>query len=89
MQCRNNSTKQVVGGDIRLTSEALKTAFSEGLMDSGANVIDLGMTGTEEIYFATSHLKADGGIGSNRKPQPDGLQWHETDQRRTKTNIGI
>lgn len=52
----------VVGGDIRLTSEALKTALSEGLMDSGANVIDLGMTGTEEIYFATSHLKADGGI---------------------------
>ncbi len=52
----------VVGGDIRLTSEALKAALSEGLMDSGANVIDLGMTGTEEIYFATSHLKADGGI---------------------------
>ncbi len=52
----------VVGGDIRLTSETLKTALSEGLMDSGANVIDLGMTGTEEIYFATSHLKADGGI---------------------------
>ena len=52
----------VVGGDIRLTSESLKQALSNGLMDSGANVIDLGMTGTEEIYFATFHLGVDGGV---------------------------
>ena len=52
----------VVGGDIRLTSELLKLSLSNGLMDSGVDVIDLGMTGTEEIYFATSHLKLDGGI---------------------------
>ncbi len=52
----------VVGGDIRLTSETLKTSLSEGLMDAGVNVIDLGMTGTEEIYFATSYLQVDGGI---------------------------
>jgi len=52
----------VVGGDVRLTSEALKNALTEGLRDSGVNVTDLGMTGTEEIYFATSYLKMDGGI---------------------------
>lgn len=52
----------VVGGDIRLTSNELKMALAEGLMDCGIDVIDLGMTGTEEIYFATSHLNADGGI---------------------------
>ena len=52
----------VVGGDIRLTSEALKQALSEGLMAGGTNVIDLGLAGTEHIYFATSHLKCDGGI---------------------------
>ncbi len=52
----------VVGGDIRLTSEELTQALSNGLMDAGVNVIDLGMTGTEEIYFATSHLQVDGGI---------------------------
>jgi len=52
----------VVGGDIRLSSEALKKSLSNGLMDSGVDVIDLGMTGTEEIYFAVSHLKVDGGI---------------------------
>ncbi len=52
----------VVGGDVRLTSEALKLALANGLMDAGVNVIDLGLTGTEEVYFATFHLKVDGGI---------------------------
>ncbi len=52
----------VVGGDVRLTSESLKAALTEGLRDSGATVTDIGMTGTEEIYFATSHLGMDGGI---------------------------
>ncbi len=52
----------VVGGDVRLTSSALKLSLSNGLMDMGVNVIDLGMTGTEEIYFATFHLGVAGGI---------------------------
>lgn len=52
----------VVGGDVRLTSSALKVALSNGLRDEGVDVIDLGMTGTEEVYFATSHLQVDGGI---------------------------
>ena len=52
----------VVGGDIRHSSESLKQALANGLMASGVNVIDLGMTGTEEIYFATFHLGVDGGI---------------------------
>ncbi len=54
--------KVVVGGDIRLTSEELKQALSNGLLDGGSDVIDLGLAGTEHIYFATSHLKCDGGI---------------------------
>ena len=52
----------VLGGDIRLTSEALKAALSEGIRDAGADVIDIGMVGTEEVYFATSFLNACGGI---------------------------
>lgn len=52
----------VVGGDVRLTSAALKDALAEGLQDAGVNVIDLGLTGTEEVYFATFHLGVDGGI---------------------------
>ncbi|MFZ1388636.1 MAG: phosphomannomutase CpsG [Thiolinea sp.] len=54
--------KVVMGRDVRLTSEALKQALTQGLMDSGIDVIDLGMTGTEEVYFATFHLDVDGGI---------------------------
>ena len=52
----------VLGGDVRLTSEALKLALSDGIRDAGAYVVDIGMVGTEEVYFATSHLNADGGI---------------------------
>ncbi|MDQ5768381.1 phosphomannomutase CpsG [Thiothrix subterranea] len=52
----------VVGGDVRLTSETLKLALANGLQDAGVNVIDIGITGTEEIYFATFHLGVDGGI---------------------------
>jgi len=52
----------VVGGDVRLTSEALKMALAQGLMDAGTDVLDIGLSGTEEIYFATFHLGIDGGI---------------------------
>lgn len=52
----------VVGGDIRLTSNTLKLALANGLQDEGVNIIDLGMTGTEEIYFATSFLNVCGGV---------------------------
>lgn len=52
----------VLGADVRLTSEPLKQALAKGLMDAGADVIDIGMTGTEEVYFAAFHLDVDGGI---------------------------
>jgi len=52
----------VLGGDVRLTSEALKHALANGIRDTGADVIDIGMVGTEEVYFATSYLQVDGGI---------------------------
>ncbi len=51
-----------VGGDVRLSSNELKAALAKGLMDGGADVIDLGMTGTEETYFAAFHLDVDGAI---------------------------
>ncbi|WP_187496841.1 phosphomannomutase CpsG [Erwinia aphidicola] len=52
----------VVGGDARLTSESLKQSLASGLQDSGVDVLDIGLAGTEEIYFATWHLDLDGGI---------------------------
>jgi phosphomannomutase len=58
----SNAKNVVVGGDVRETSEALKLAVAKGLQDGGCNVTDIGMVGTEEIYFATSNLNMDGGI---------------------------
>ncbi len=52
----------VVGGDVRETSESLKQAVAKGITDAGTNVIDIGMVGTEEVYFATKHYGVDGGI---------------------------
>lgn len=54
--------KVVIGCDIRQSSEEIKQATIKGLLDAGCEVIDLGMTGTEEVYFYTSHYAADGGI---------------------------
>ncbi|MGU3415462.1 colanic acid biosynthesis phosphomannomutase CpsG [Enterobacteriaceae bacterium C34A] len=52
----------VLGGDVRLTSESLKMALAKGLRDAGVDVLDIGLSGTEEIYFATFYLGVDGGI---------------------------
>ena len=52
----------VVGHDARASSPALKLALVDGLRDRGAGVIDIGLCGTEEVYFATGHLDAAGGI---------------------------
>ena len=52
----------VLGRDCRASSEALARAVAEALMAEGAEVLDLGLSGTEEMYFATSFFAADGGI---------------------------
>ncbi|PWV59583.1 phosphomannomutase [Plasticicumulans acidivorans] len=57
----------VVGFDVRLQSPALAAAVSRGLLDGGVDVVDIGLCGTEEVYFQTFHrqqkgLPVDGGI---------------------------
>ena len=52
----------VVGQDVRPTSPVLTAALIRGLTEGGADVLDLGLCGTEEVYFATSYARADGGI---------------------------
>lgn len=52
----------VVGYDVRLTSLQISEALGNGLMDGGVDVHDLGLCGTEEVYFATAHFEMDGGI---------------------------
>ncbi len=52
----------VVGYDIRESSPILAEAVGRGLQRSGVKVLDIGLGGTEQVYFATPHLQAGGGI---------------------------
>ena len=54
--------KVVVGYDIRLTSQELCQALTNGLRSQGVDVYNIGQSGTEEIYFSTFHENMDGGI---------------------------
>jgi phosphomannomutase len=57
-----SAKRVVVGRDIRLSSEALTDAVCRGLTDSGVDVYDIGICGTEGVYFATFDGGYDGGI---------------------------
>lgn len=52
----------VLGHDIRESSLMLYLSLMNGLLDSGVDVILLGLCGTEEVSYQTSALKTDGGI---------------------------
>jgi phosphomannomutase/phosphomannomutase/phosphoglucomutase len=52
----------IVGRDIRFSSESLCRALTKGLADSGVDVFNIGLCGTEQVYFATFFKKMDGGI---------------------------
>ena len=52
----------VTGRDVRLSSASLQQAVGEGLRAAGRDVIDIGLCGTEEVYFQTAHRKAAGGV---------------------------
>ncbi len=54
--------KFIVGRDCRLSSEGLCEALTQGLTHAGANVVDIGVCGTEMVYFATFAQKMDGGV---------------------------
>ena len=52
----------VVGRDVRLSSRPIADALMRGLAESGVHVYDIGLCGTEQVYFSTAHLGAGGGI---------------------------
>jgi len=73
-----NAKKVVIGHDIRKSSEALSESLAKGLNDAGADVIDIGLCGTEMIYYATPALDADGGImitASHNPPEYNGMKF--------------
>src|SRR5918992_2504062 len=51
-----------VGRDMRLSSPSMAKAVIEGAADAGADVLDVGMVGTEMVYFAVGELGLDGGV---------------------------
>jgi phosphomannomutase len=82
----------VLGGDIRLTSKSLKLALARGLQDEGVNITDLGMTGTEEIYFATKHLNMCGGVEVTASHNPmdyNGMKLVREDSKPISGDTGL
>lgn len=84
--------KVVVGHDIRLSSEAIKAAVSNGLRDAGVDVYDIGLCGTEEIYFATSHAEMDGGIAVTASHNPkdyNGMKFVREESKPISGDTGL
>jgi len=70
--------KIVIGYDIRKSSVEISEALKNGITDSGVDVIDIGLCGTEMIYFSTPHFNADGGImitASHNPPEYNGMKF--------------
>ncbi len=70
--------KIVIGHDIRKSSEEISNALAKGLTESGVDVIDIGLCGTEMVYYATPALNADGGImitASHNPPEYNGMKF--------------
>lgn len=73
-----NCKSIVIGRDVRKSSPAISNALANGIMDAGCDVIDLGLCGTEMIYFGTPFLNADGGVmitASHNPPEYNGLKF--------------
>jgi phosphomannomutase len=81
-----------VGRDIRLTSGELANALKRGLMDGGCDVSDIGLCGTEGVYFATFAYKLDGGImvtASHNPPDYNGMKLVREDSRPISADTGL
>ena len=59
-----------VGRDMRLSAPSMSEAVMSGAADAGAEVLDLGLVGTEMVYFAVGELGLDGGIAVTASHNP-------------------
>ena len=72
------SVTVAVGGDSRLSTPAIKDMLIQGLIDSGADVADIGMAATPVVYFAAYKLGYDYGIavtGSHLGKEFNGMKF--------------
>jgi phosphomannomutase/phosphomannomutase/phosphoglucomutase len=84
--------KVIVGRDIRLSSEELCNALTQGLLDSGVDVYDIGLCGTEVVYFATFAKEMDGGImvtASHNPPDYNGMKFVREGSRPISGDTGL
>jgi len=82
----------VVGRDIRATSQTLSAALIRGLNDSGVNVTDIGLCGTEGVYFATFSEGMDGGVmvtASHNPPDYNGMKFVREGSRPISADTGL
>ena len=82
----------VVGCDIRLSSNELVSALSQGLVYGGAEVLDIGLCGTEEVYYATGALDADGGImvtASHNPAEYNGMKFVRRESKPISSDTGL
>ncbi len=82
----------VVGRDMRLSSGEFADAVSRGLTDAGVDVLDIGLCGTEMVYFATSFLNANGGImvtASHNPADYNGVKLVREDARPISADTGL
>jgi len=87
-----DAKRVVVGRDIRLSSAELADAVCRGLTEAGVDVLDIGLCGTEMVYFATAHLGADGGIMVTASHNPadfNGLKLVREDARPISADTGL
>src|SRR5205823_9034184 len=59
-----------VGRDTRISSPSMAKAAIEGAVAGGADVVDIGLVGTEMLYFAVGDLDLDGGIAVTASHNP-------------------
>jgi phosphomannomutase len=84
--------KVVVGRDARLSGESILGALTEGLTDAGCAVADIGLCGTEMVYFATTFLKADGGVmvtASHNPKEYNGMKFVREGSRPISSDTGL
>ena len=81
-----------VGRDIRLSSADLTRAVIRGLTDAGVDVVDIGVGGTELVYFTTFHSGLDGGImvtASHNPPNYNGMKFVREGSRPISSDTGL